>query len=164
MKTIHNCKHMRRLRGAALVEFAIVSVLLFTLIFGIMEGGLVVNDQNMITSSARVTSRALAAGDMTTVAESRGISTTTFGATDTKYANSVYTYPCQTAGSCTAAPPAPPGTGWTALTDSTTTNMNNAQSGDYVCSIVTYKYPLPTNFVFGGGTLALSSTVVDRRQ
>lgn len=39
-------------RGAAIVEFALVSIFLFILIFGLIEGGLAVRARNAVTSSA----------------------------------------------------------------------------------------------------------------
>lgn len=39
-------------RGAAIVEFALVAVVLFTIIFGLIEGGLLVRARNAVASSA----------------------------------------------------------------------------------------------------------------
>ena len=39
-------------RGAAMVEFALVSVILFTIIFGLIEGGLLVRARNSMNNSA----------------------------------------------------------------------------------------------------------------
>ena len=39
-------------RGAAMVEFALVSVILFTIIFGLIEGGLLVRARNALNNSA----------------------------------------------------------------------------------------------------------------
>ncbi|MEM7095560.1 MAG: TadE/TadG family type IV pilus assembly protein [Actinomycetota bacterium] len=43
---------MQHERGAQLVEFALVSVLLFVIIFGLIEGGLLVRARNNVASSA----------------------------------------------------------------------------------------------------------------
>lgn len=44
-------------RGAAIVEFALVSVVLFTIIFGLIEGGLLVRARNAVNSAADEGSR-----------------------------------------------------------------------------------------------------------
>ena len=155
MKTKYNSVARRRMRGAAMVEFAFVSILLFTLIFGIIEVGFLIKDKNMITEAARESARALALGDLTTNAVNRGTTTTTLGLTSSNYSLVSYTPSGNT------APPTPP-TGWTTITNGTTTN--NSNSGDYVCAIVTYAHPLITGYIFGRGTYQLRSVVVERRQ
>lgn len=53
-------------RGAAIVEFALVSVVLFTIIFGLIEGGLLVRARNAVNSSADEAARrgAIAGNDV----------------------------------------------------------------------------------------------------
>lgn len=51
-------KLKRTQKGAALVEFAIVAILLFTLIFGMISFGFMLYDQVVITNASRVGARA----------------------------------------------------------------------------------------------------------
>jgi len=54
----------RRDRGAAIIEFALVAVVLFTLIFGLVEGGLLVRANNSVESSTdEAARRGAIAGD-----------------------------------------------------------------------------------------------------
>ncbi len=52
MKRFHKPRDRRR-RGAALVEFAVVAPLLFTLVFGIIEFGRLLMVQQVITNASR---------------------------------------------------------------------------------------------------------------
>ena len=51
-------KKLKRQRGAALVEFAIVVPLLLTLVFGMIEFGVLLYDQQVITNASREGARA----------------------------------------------------------------------------------------------------------
>ena len=51
---------IRNKRGAALVEFAIVALLLFTLLFGIIEFGLIIKDYLTLSQAAREGARCAA--------------------------------------------------------------------------------------------------------
>ena len=61
-------------RGAALVEFAIVAMLLFTLLFGIIEFGLLIKDYLTLNQAAREGARsaALRAGELAVDERVRG--------------------------------------------------------------------------------------------
>ena len=54
--------------GAAAVEFAVVAPLLFTLLFGIIQSGFVVNRWITVTHAAREGVRRMAVGDSATAA------------------------------------------------------------------------------------------------
>jgi len=61
---------IRNQRGAALVEFAIVVLLLFTLLFGIIEFGLIIKDYLTVSQAAREGARcASLRGDINAVTE-----------------------------------------------------------------------------------------------
>ncbi|MDQ2800761.1 MAG: pilus assembly protein, partial [Armatimonadota bacterium] len=67
-------KLRRRQRGAALVEFALVSSLLFLLLFGIIELGLLLGDQALVGAAAREGVRSAAVGDPVATAKSSAVS------------------------------------------------------------------------------------------
>lgn len=62
---------LQRSRGAALVEFAIVSMLLLTLLFGIIEFGLMMKDYLTVNQAAREGARAAALGSDPSAVEVR---------------------------------------------------------------------------------------------
>jgi len=51
-------RFLRREHGAATVEFAIVAILLLTLVFGIIEFGILMFDQHVLTNASREGARA----------------------------------------------------------------------------------------------------------
>jgi Flp pilus assembly protein TadG len=51
-------KQLRGERGGATVEFAIIAVLLLTVVFGIIEFGIVMFDQHVLTNASREGARA----------------------------------------------------------------------------------------------------------
>lgn len=72
---------IRDRRGAALIEFAIVSLLLFTLVFGIIEFGLMMRDFLTLNQAVREGVRSAALG--ATVGEVASIVTTSAVSMDT---------------------------------------------------------------------------------
>lgn len=62
---------IRNKRGAALVEFAIVVILLVTLVFGIIEFGLLIKDYLTLNQAAREGTRSAALLSSATVVEQR---------------------------------------------------------------------------------------------
>lgn len=61
----------RSVRGAALVEFAIVCLLLFLVLAGIIEWGLIFSDILHINQAARIGARSAAIGDTTSTIRSK---------------------------------------------------------------------------------------------
>jgi Flp pilus assembly protein TadG len=151
------------IRGGALVEFAIVCMVLFTLVFGVIEIGYLMDDQYQLNEAASQTARGLSFGDSIEVAMHNGTATTNLKLTSSNYTLLGYT----PASGSTTAPPTPPSTanGWYTITDVTTgTAPNNANAGDYVAAVVTYAHPLLTGFILGKGTYTITSTCVDVEQ
>ena len=135
-------------RGAALVEFALVSALLFLLLFGIIEMGLIFMDQAQVGQAAREAARSAAVGNKITTAKlgavNAGIGLTLSSANIVldKSGNNGLT--------------------WAALGDSNT--GNDAASGDLVRATVTFAHPLVTSLVFTGGSRTLTAKMVMRRE
>lgn len=137
-----------RQRGAALVEFALVSALLLLLLFGIIEMGLLFQDQAELAQAAREAARSAAVGDPTTTVKGRAAS-----------AGVGLTLP---AGNVVLEKSTDNGATWAALGDSGT--ANNAATGNLVRVTVTYSHPLVTSYVFSGGSKTLMSKMVMRRE
>ena len=141
-------KRRRQQKGTSLVEFALVSSLLFLLLFGIIEMGLLFQDQAEVSQAAREAARSASVGDPTSTAKNRavtvgiGLSLTATNVTLEQSANS--------------------GATWTALGDSGASN--NAASGSLVRATITYNHPLVTSYVFSGGSRTLTAKMVMRRE
>lgn len=135
-------------RGAALVEFALVSVLLFFLLFGIVEVGLLFGDQALVGAAARESARAAAVGQPSGAARLQGM---------------------QAAVGLSLSPEAirlersgDGGLTWAALGDRGT--GNDAGAGDLVRATVTYQHSYVTALVFSGGSKTLTAHRVMRRE
>ena len=138
----------RQRRGAALVEFALVSGLLCLLLFGIIEVGLLFGDQALVGAAAREAVRSAAVGDPTATAKSRGVSG---GAGLALSAASI------------VLEKSVDGAVWVALGD--TGAKNDALSNvSLVRATVTYSHPLVTSFVFTGSVKTLTARLVLRRE
>lgn len=137
-------------RGAVLVEFMFVVMLLFILLFGIIEVGLLMKNQAVVAQAAREASRSVAVGSQPSVALQRAVQSAT-GIT------------LQTA-AVTLEKSADHGLSWTALQTTGSPATNNAAVGDLVRAKVTYTHPLVTSFLYSGGSRQLVSTVVMRRE
>lgn len=137
-----------RRRGAALVEFALVSGLLCLLLFGIIEVGLLFGDQALVGAAAREAVRSAAVGDSTGKAKSRGVSGGAglpLSAANVVLEKSV------------------DGVVWIALGDAGA--KNDALSNvSLVRATVTYSHPLVTAYVFTGSTKTLTAKMVMRRE
>ena len=141
-------------RGAAFVEFALVAGLLCLLLFGIIEMGLIFQDQALLGASAREAARSAAVGRTVSEASSTAVS----------------------AGAGLAITPGNvvleksiDGQVWAALGDAppmnnTAAGNNNAAVGDLVRATVTYAHPLVTGFVFSGTSKILTAKMVMRRE
>ncbi len=138
----------RRQRGAALVEFTLVSSLLCLLLFGIIEVGLLFGDQALVGAAAREAVRSAAVGDPTATADARGVSG---GAgLPLSAANIVLEKSAD-------------GVVWVALGNAGA--KNDALSNvSLVRATVTYSHPLITSYLFTGGTKTLTAKLVMRRE
>ena len=136
-------------RGAALVEFALISSLLFLLLFGIIEVGLILGDQTQVGQAAREAARSAAVGstvetaDAAAVSAGTGLSLTPAGISLEKSADGGIT--------------------WAALGD-TAAGANNAAAGSLIRAPVSYNHPLVTTLIFSGGTRLLTSKMVMQRE
>ncbi len=150
MKTPGVMKRTQKLqRGAALVEFALISSLLFLLLFGIIEVGLILGDQAQVGAAARGAARSAAIGSTIETAEAGGVSAGT-GLSLTPA--SVY-----------LEKSADGGVTWTALGD-TALGTNNALTGSLIRATVSYNHPLVTTLIFSGSTKLLTSKMVMQRE
>ena len=137
-----------RRRGAALVEFALVSTLLFLLLFGIIELGLLLGDQALVGAAAREGVRSAAVGDLTATAQSRAVS----GGAGLPLSSA----------NVVLETSADNGATWTALGDSGANN--SAASGTLVRATVTYSHPPVTSYIFLGSAKTLTAKLVMRRE
>ncbi len=135
-------------RGAALVEFALISSLLFLLLFGIIEVGLILGDQTQVSQAAREAARSAAVGSTVEAAQATAVSAGT-GLRLTSA--SVYLEKSADGGAT-----------WSALGD--TGGANNAASGSLIRATVSYAHPLVTSLIFTGSTRLLTSKMVMQRE
>lgn len=152
MKTCGRCSAGRMQRGAALVEFALCASLLFLILFGLIEMGLLLGDQATLGQAAREAARSLAVGSAPSVAANRAISAAS-GITLTSADVQLQKSTPDSGGNSTA---------WASVGVSGT--GNDAVTGDFVRATVTYNHPLLTSFLFTGGTKTLTATLVMRRE
>ncbi len=136
-------------RGAALVEFALVSSLLFLILFGIIEVGLLLGDQAQVGAAAREAARAASLGNTIESAETSGVNA---GTGIQLTASSVYLEKSLNSG-----------TTWTPLGD-TATGTNDAITGSLVRATVSYNHPLVTTLIFSGSTRLLVAKLVMQRE
>ncbi len=134
-------------RGAALVEFALVSSLLFLLLFGIIELGLLFGDQALVGAAAREAARSAAVGDPVATAKSHAVS----GGSGLPLS-----------GGNVVLEKSTDGTLWMALGDSGASN--NAAPSNFVRATVTYAHPLVTAYLFSGSAKMLTAKLVMRRE
>ena len=131
-------------RGAALVEFAIVVLLLLTLVLGIIEFGLLMKDYLLLNHAAREGARSAALGSPTSAVISRVQSSSP----TLSQARLTITLEKRAMG----ASPSP----WGALGDTSDGLHNDAAQGDEVRAYLTYSHQLATgsffSWIFGGGT------------
>ena len=134
-------------RGSALVEFAIVATLLLTLVFGIIECGLVMKDYLTIQQAAREGARSAATGDTTSTVIQKVIASspaTTLHSSDITLEKS-----------------ASSSGGWVALSDSG--GQNDAVSGGYVRVTVLLQHAWISTF-FAASATTIRSVMVARRE
>lgn len=135
-------KLVRNNRGAALVEFAIVSLLLITLVFGIIEFGLLMKDYLTVNQAARDGARAAGLGYTTTIIRNRVVAA----------APSITIDPGSIV--LTTGPANTDPSTWVPLGDED--GYNNAEHGDSILVKVPYGHPLATGSlftaIFGGQT------------
>jgi Flp pilus assembly protein TadG len=141
-------------RGAALVEFAIVSVLLITLMLGIIEFGLLMKDYLTLSQSAREGSRSASLGSPTSVVQARVLNSA----------------PTLTVASIViSAQKRPVGGSWSALGNSADGLSNDALAGDQVQVSLTYPHVLITGSFFswlagGGNSISIHTQMIMRRE
>ena len=139
----------RQHRGAALVEFALISSFLFLILFGIIEVGLILGDQAQVGEAAREGARAASIGSLTTGAETRAVNA----------GSSIHL----TTANVLLEKSTDGGTTWVPLGD-TGTGVNDAVSGSLIRATVTYNHPLVTTLIFPGSTKLLTSKMVMQRE
>lgn len=140
-------RHLRQQRGAALVEFALVSVLLFLILFGIIEVGLLLGSQAQVGAAAREAARAAAIGSTVGDAQMRGVNAGTglhLAAASVYLEKSV------------------DGVVWIPLGDNG--SANDALTGSLIRATVTYNHPLATTLIFAGSTRLLTAKLVMQRE
>ncbi len=140
---------LRRRRGAALVEFALISSLLFLLLFGVIEVGLLLGDQAQVGAAAREAARAAAVGSTIETAEASGVN----AGTGLRLSAAAIYLEKSLDGGVT----------WVPLGD-TVLGTNDALSGSLVRATVTYNHPLVTTLIFSGSTKLLTSKLVMQRE
>jgi len=135
-----------------MVEFAIVAVLLFTLVFGIIEFGMLIKDYLAINHAAREGARSAALGSPTSVIVARVESTAP-----------AMTVPAGDIALTTGSPTSDPDT-WTSLGD-TADGKNDAAPGDLILVRVSYEHELITGGLFNNGApIAISAKMIMRRE
>ena len=144
-------------RGAALLEFAIVVLLLLTLVFGIIEFALLMKDYTVLGHAAREGARSAALGSPTSAVTTRIQQT----AVSLKSASLTIALQKRTM----AATPGP----WVALGNTTDGLHNDAQQGDEVRAYLTYAHQLVTGTFFswlfgGGGSVTIHGDMIMRRE
>lgn len=141
-------------RGAALVEFAIVSVLLITLMLGVIEFGLLMKDYLTLSQSAREGSRSASLGSPTSVIQARVLSSA----------------PTLTVADIVISVQKRPAAGsWSTMGSSADGLSNDAQAGDQVQVSLTYPHRLITGSFFswlsdGGDSINIHTQMIMRRE
>lgn len=147
-------KTMRNRRGAALVEFAMVALLLITLVFGVIEFSLMMKDSLTLNQAAREGVRSAAVGSPTST-----IITRVQGSAVTLTASQITTTLQRRI--------SPTGT-WSTLGNSSDGLSNSALPGDQVRVTLSYPHNLITGNLFtvfrGKSTVTLKSDMVMRRE
>jgi Flp pilus assembly protein TadG len=141
-------------KGTALVEFAIIALLLFTLVFGIIEFGLMAKDNLALSQAARAGARIAAIGKTpddiktATISQSIGVSHLT--------ASNI---------SVTTGAPGTNQELWAALGVSASTSQNDAAVGNLIRVRVTYNHNLITKLFFGNSnSITLHGDMIVRRE
>lgn len=144
--------HKRRTaqRGAALVEFALVSALLFLILFGIIEVGLLLGDQAQVGAAAREAARAASVGSTIENAEAGGVNA----------GSGIHL----TTANVSLEKSLDNGTTWIPLGDTPLGTNNDAIPGSLVRATVTYNHPLVTTLIFPGSTKLLTAKLVMQRE
>ena len=135
-----------------MVEFAIVALLLITLVFGIIEFGLLIKDYLAINHAAREGARSAALGSPTSVIVTRVQNTAP-----------AMTVPAGGIALTTGSPTSAPDT-WTSL-GNTADGKNNAAPGNLILVQVSYEHELITGGLFNSGApISISAKMIMRRE
>jgi Flp pilus assembly protein TadG len=147
---------IRNQRGAALVEFAIVALLLFTLLFGIIEFGLIIKDYLTLSQAAREGARCAALrGTVAEVTERVENSAAGFSQDQIDALTVTPGYRVQNNN----------GTWPTTWIEDALPAANSPDQEVQVKVRVTYPHPTITGSLFGlGSTIMLSGNMVMRRE
>jgi len=146
---------IRNQRGAALVEFTIVALLLFTLLFGIIEFGLLIKDYLTLSHAAREGARSAALGSTTTVINDR-IDDMTIALSGGDVTP-------------TLEKSTDDGGSWVSLGNAgTDPDKNNAATGNLVRVTISYPHQLVAGgilpFIGSGGSMTISGNMIMRRE
>lgn len=175
MNTLGRWRSNRLQRGSSLMEFALVSGLLFLILFGIIEMGLMFKDKAILSQAAREASRSLGVGSRPGIALQRA---------ETSAAGLGLTWPPPQASDSTAQVGSATSSGYALITLTKTTpdasgnpttwsavgvsldnsTVNDASAGDLVKATITYNHPLVSSFVFSTGFKTEGASVVMRRE
>ena len=140
-------------KGAAMVEFAIVALLLVTLVFGIIEFGLLIKDYLAINHAAREGARSAALGSPTSVIIAR-VQNTAPG----------MTIPLEDITLTTGSPTSAPDT-WTTTLENTADGKNNAVHGNLILVRVSYDHQMIAGGLFNNGApISISGKMIMRRE
>lgn len=168
-------------RGAALVEFAIVGILLLTMSFGTFEMGLAWSDSQLVTQAARTGARSATQLGINTASDSFSVEAIEAALGDLQDdVTRIVIYEANAADGAmppacaSAAPPGIPGQcsiydktdfgtygAWTNGSWAPTGRDNTSASADYVGVTVEVDRPFVTGF-FSGRSLSISDTTVMR--
>jgi Flp pilus assembly protein TadG len=140
-------KNWKSGKGAALVEFAIVVMLLLVLVFGMIEYGLLISERLAMQQAAREGARSAAIGDTTSSVTTRVISS----APGITIVSGDITIQKQPAASGS----------WVALGNAG--SQNDASFGDYVKVTVTKNHTWVTG-LFSSSPTSISASMVARRE
>jgi Flp pilus assembly protein TadG len=138
----------RDTRGAVLVEFALVSMVLLVLVFGMVEYGLLISERLSIQQAAREGARSAAIGEVTSNVT-------------TKVLNSAPGIPL-TSANVTLEKQTGSGS-WGSLGNTTDGTQNNAVFGDYVRVTVRFNHSWITQ-LFSSSPTVDTAQMVSRRE
>lgn len=152
---------IRNKRGAALVEFTIVLLILMVLVFGIIEFGLLIKDYLTLSHAAREGARSAALGTQTTGPGDNDDINDRIGETTIALSGGTVTRTLEysTDG----------GTGWNTLGDKgTDPDENDAPIGSLIRVKLSYPHQLVAGgilpFLGDGNTMTISGNMVMRRE
>jgi Flp pilus assembly protein TadG len=139
----------RDTRGSVLIEFAVVSLLLMTLVFGMIEYGLLISERLALQQAAREGARSAAIGETTAAVTTRVLASAA-GVTITS-------------SNVALAKMASGSSSWGSLGNSSDGLQNNAAFGDYVRVTLTFNHSWVTG-LFSSSPTVVTAAMVARRE